>query len=263
MKEVLGGGGNNMSTYKILIIDDDPIILEDILSMIDWKKEGFDVITAINGEQGLQKTLSYVPDIIFTDVRMPYMDGLSMVKEIKKTGVTAKILMLSAYGEFSYAREAIQFGVSEYILKPELSETVLLEKLTRIRAQLDGTEKSPQFIKERQKENYSPIINSVVEYIHGHYNEVTLKNNQIADYIALSSGRLCVRFKEEVGQTISDYITDVRIAHAKDLLESGKYKVYEVSSLVGFSSSTYFSSVFHKRTGIAPTQYTGDDKHEA
>lgn len=251
-----------MNLFKILIVDDDPIILEDIITLIDWEKEGFEVVTAVNGEQGLQKATSIVPDIIMTDVRMPYMDGLSMIKELKKAGMKAHVLMLSAYGEFSYVREAMQLGAEDYILKPELSPQVLLDKLDHIRERLTGKAELPQFVKEKPEVCYSPLINNVIEYIKGHYNEPSLKNNQIADYVGISSGRLCVRFKEEVGQTISDYLTNVRISCARQLLKTGKYKVYEVASLVGFSNSTYFSSVFREKTGVTPIQYNGGEADE-
>lgn len=245
-----------MKIYKILIVDDDPIILEDILTIIDWEKEGFNVITAVNGEQGLQKSIVSEPDIIMTDVRMPYMDGLSMIKEIKAAGLSSRFLMLSAYGEFSYVREAMQLGVCDYILKPELSSQNLLEK---IRKMMEDEADAAKRVEKKTEVSYSPLINNAIAYICAHYNEPDLKNSQIADFVALSSGRLCVRFKEEVGQTLSDYITDVRVAQAKELLISGRYKVYEVASLVGYNNSTYFSSVFHDRTGISPAQYHGGD----
>ena len=119
---------------KTMLVEDERIILEDLLSIINWQDEGFSIVaTARNGKQGLQKFEQYRPELIITDIRMPILDGLSMMKSIKHTNPAVQFLFLSAYSEFDYAKEALRLGAWDYILKTEISEQYLKEKLSLIR----------------------------------------------------------------------------------------------------------------------------------
>ena len=133
--------------------------------------------------------------------------------------------------------------------------TELLEKLIKIRDMQEGKEKEFKSANWEQTLRYSPIINNVITYINEHYSESAMKNADIAEAVELSVGRLCVRFKDEVGITLSEYITECRISNAKRLLLDGSYTVYEVAMIVGFGNSTYFGSVCRDHMGVPPIQY--------
>ena len=117
-----------MAGYGILLVDDEEEVRSAILKKIDWAALGFDrVHDAENGEDALEKIEQYKPDVLMTDIRMPYMDGLELCTHVRKKYPSMKLLIFSGFDDFTYARQAIKLNVSEYILKP-----VNLEELTGI-----------------------------------------------------------------------------------------------------------------------------------
>ncbi len=114
---------------RVLIVEDEPIIRMGILKVIEWDKLGCEVAaTAENGEEALERVAAMMPDLIISDIKMPKMDGLSMVSQLYEKYPHIKVILLSGYKEFDYAQKAIEYGVSEYILKPvdqdKLEETI-------------------------------------------------------------------------------------------------------------------------------------------
>ena len=111
-----------MEQIKVMLVDDDHLVLHDLQRMIDWQGLGFNIEEiAYNGKLGIDRYEKSKPQIIFTDIKMPIMDGIDMMKAIKKSNENVLFVILSAYGEFEYAQQAIQLGAHAYILKDELS----------------------------------------------------------------------------------------------------------------------------------------------
>ena len=113
---------------SVMIVDDEKLMLEDLSTMIDWEAYGYQIIaTAFNGKLALRKYREYHPQVIFTDIRMPFMDGIEMISEIRKTDEKVSIVLLTAYEDFSYAKAAIRHGITEYVIKSEITENSLSE----------------------------------------------------------------------------------------------------------------------------------------
>ncbi len=126
-----------MSLYRIMLVDDEEEVRTAIIRKIDWEKLGFVVVgDAENGQDALEKIDQLEPDVIMTDIRMPYMDGLTLASRIRQKYPAIKILIFSGYDDFEYAQQAIKLNVTEYILKPVNVEE-LSEILTRVRMNLD------------------------------------------------------------------------------------------------------------------------------
>lgn len=120
--------GEKMNLYKIMLVDDEEEVRKSIIRKIDWADAGFEVIgDAENGQDALEKIEQNEPDVVLTDIRMPYMDGLSMAEAIRQQYPSIKIVIFSGFDEFEYAKKAIKLNVIEYILKP-----VNVEELTAI-----------------------------------------------------------------------------------------------------------------------------------
>ncbi|AIQ11032.1 response regulator [Paenibacillus durus] len=126
--------------YKLFIVDDEQLVVETLSTMIDWNASGVRIAgTANNGKQALERILESDPDVILTDIRMPGMSGLELIRALKEKGCQAECIIVSGYSEFEYAKEAIELEAVDYLIKPaeleEVSRTVLraIERLERKR----------------------------------------------------------------------------------------------------------------------------------
>ncbi len=126
-----------MAAYSVLLVDDEEDVIQAIIKKIDWESLGFYVSGyAHNGVEALELSEQAQPDVVMTDIKMPYMDGLELAKRLKKQIPTVRILIFSGFDEFEYAKEAIRLEAEEYILKPINAEE-LTRVFMRIRESLD------------------------------------------------------------------------------------------------------------------------------
>ena len=118
--------------YKVFLVDDEIVIREGIRNSFPWEENGFTLVgEAPDGELALQTMQDVKPDILITDIRMPFMDGMQLCEAVSHTMPWVQIVILSGYDDFTYAQQAISLGVKEYLLKP-VSAQELLEVLQRI-----------------------------------------------------------------------------------------------------------------------------------
>lgn len=126
-----------MDLYRIILVDDEEEVRQSIIKKINWEEAGFSVVgDAENGEEALEKVEVLEPDVILTDIRMPYMDGLTLAERVRQKYPSIKIVIFSGYDDFEYAKRAIKLNVTEYILKPVNMEE-LTAILKRIQSNLD------------------------------------------------------------------------------------------------------------------------------
>ncbi|UQZ33551.1 DNA-binding response regulator [Paenibacillus sp. PK3_47] len=121
---------------KVLIVDDEPKLREGLRTLIPWEEQGYTVVaTAANGIEALEKFHTFAPKLIVADIRMPGMDGLEMVSELRKEGADCHVLILSGYADFEYAKRAISYHIDGYLLKP-VDEDELISYLQDIRTSI-------------------------------------------------------------------------------------------------------------------------------
>lgn len=152
-----------MSLYRIMLVDDEEEVRKAMIRKMDWEQLGFTVAgDAENGEDALEKLELLEPDVVMTDIRMPYMDGLTLVARIREKYPFIKILIFSGYDDFEYAKQAIKYRVTEYILKPVNGEE-LAEILKRVRISLDEEIKQRRNISMLQEsyEKSLPMLREV------------------------------------------------------------------------------------------------------
>jgi two-component system response regulator YesN len=131
------------SMYKVLIIDDEVLVRVGLKTTIDWELIGFTVVAeASNGEQGYEQYLKHSPDVVITDIKMPRRDGLWLVEKIRKENKDVRILVLTCYDEFSYARKALKVGADDYILKSEVEDEELISVMKSVKNDIDQMKKS-------------------------------------------------------------------------------------------------------------------------
>lgn len=246
--------------YRLLIVDDEVGIRNGLANFFPWAELGFQVIgQARNGEQALkmiEETEEQI-DVLITDIRMPVMDGLKLIEELKKRGFSGKIVLLSAYNDFEYARRGLQLGVYDYILKPT-DYRKIAELFERLKKELDadyGNEKlRAEDLYDRFGFDYKEkIIREVKEYIKQNYAEIKLAD--AAAHVNLSASYLSVLFSSEAGISFSEYVQTVRLKEAARLLVETYSRIYEVSEQVGYGNPKNFTRAFRKFYGVSPRDY--------
>lgn len=155
--------GETETMLKIFLAEDEIVMREGIRNNIAWQEEGFEFVgEASDGELAYPMIQKLKPDILITDIRMPFMDGLELSRIVKQELPDTSILILSGYGEFDYAKEAISIGVEDYLLKP-VTSAQLLEAIRRIAEKFTAGEadrkrqKTKKNRKHLQKEDCSDI----------------------------------------------------------------------------------------------------------
>ncbi|WP_217595705.1 response regulator [Cohnella sp. GbtcB17] len=123
--------------YRLLIVDDEPAIREGLKTLIDWRLHGFELCgEAANGRQGADMCLALRPDAVLADIRMPGRSGIDMLNEAREAGLASRFLLLTGYSDFQYAQQAIELGVSGYLLKP-IDPEELADRMAKLRTELD------------------------------------------------------------------------------------------------------------------------------
>ena len=240
---------------KVLIVEDEEMIRKGIVLTVDWAALDCVVVgEAANGVQGLEAARRLEPSLIITDLKMPQMDGIEMLKALRAEGCKAYVIILTAYDHFSYAQSALRLGAVDYLLKP-FHDGDLENAITRLqqRMQSGGEQAAP--IGATRKGAKSKYVLEAMDYISKHYNDPDISVGSVAESLNISEGYLSHTFKKETDYTLLNYITRYRIHKAMELLKDCRVKVYEVAEQVGYRDIAYFSATFKKYTGISPSEY--------
>lgn len=130
--------------FKVVVVDDEPLILRSVKKSIQDAHTGFKIVgEAINGKFAIDIIEETLPDVVFTDIRMPVLDGLALIEELIHRGIQSKVVILSGYQEFDYAKRALKFGVADYLLKP-IDREKLSDLLCKIYNDLDDLKNKNQ-----------------------------------------------------------------------------------------------------------------------
>lgn len=231
--------------YKVLLVEDEEKIRKGLANFFDWKKVNTELIgVATNGEEGFKEIYTKKPDIVITDIRMPHVDGLEMIKRASQIH-EFRTIIISGYDEFEYARTALKLSVDEYILKPidfeELSNAILSLQNKQIQSSSSTYGEAEPFI----------------HYIKSHIDQ-RIYLDDLCQFFDLSSTTINEIIKEECNMTAVELINLIKVEYATSLLKLNKYKMYEIADMTGFSSYKYFSEVFKKVKQTSPSNYLND-----
>ena len=244
----------NKAMYKVLIAEDEPRSREGFTRIIDWEKYGFSIAsTAKDGIEALNICNSQEINLLFTDIRMPKMDGLELSKTVKKEFPDMEVLLISAYREFEYAHRAIELGVKHYLLKP-IEEAKLISALKSIKKgflENQSDKPTPDYVKDCPEQLEESIRNIIAD----EYNNENLSVSYIADKLAYNSAYLGRAFKTTEGISIREYIKKHRIKQACKLIANTGMRIYEVSYAVGFNDVGTFYESFRNCMGCTPAEY--------
>lgn len=241
--------------YKVVIIDDEPIIVTGLTKMLPWEDYGCQVVgTAENGLEGLSIIREKRPDIVISDIYMPRMDGLTMAAALKSEFEDMELTILTGYRDFELAQQAIKLGVARFVLKPSN-----MEELEEAIGVMVSNLKKKGIQGEQDSAANSFIVNRALEYMRQNYRQkVTLKD--VADNIYVSQWHLSKLLNRHTGQSFSELMNGIRIEEAKELLKNPAYRVGDVAEMVGFLDMAHFSRVFKKIAGISANEYRNSMK---
>lgn len=342
--------------FKVFVVDDECLVIEGIrLLMEDVNVECEIVGSAYDGISAWNQIQQVKPDVLITDIKIPGIDGLDLIRKCKKYFPQILAIVISGFQEFVLAQKAIELGVIGYVDKPitgqkledvlRKAETIHFKNMLEESHRRNFAGKVDQLTEELLDENYETVlemveqlkkeflseqpaieeyrwnmfmictsvvgcyydntnasipekhfpsyknlsflttyeavdqyvdavisniigkmkaehegvthgsIKNLIMYIEEHYNE-DISLNQLADMLKMSPVYLSSLFKEETGISYVRYLTDIRIARAKELLSQG-HLVREVCEMVGYPNYRYFCDLFKKHTGVTPTEYKG------
>ncbi len=247
--------------YRVVIVDDEPSIVLGLSRMIDWQSFGCEVAgTADSGQEGIKVIDEVKPDILFTDIQMPGIDGLTMIAALKSEHEDMQITILTGYRDFEYAKEAIRLGVHRFLLKPskmdELSEAIesMVEKLNRRASRGMGAERPEEGAKEEPSTAGNFIVDSAVAFMRENYKE-KLQLADVAEHVYVSVWHLSKLLNSVTGKNFSELLNGIRIEKAKELLPDPSLHVADIAERVGFVDMAHFARVFKRITGMSANEY--------
>ena len=245
--------------YRVVVAEDEPLILGSMVRKITEMNIGFQVVgTADDGKIALELVEFHTPDVLVTDIRMPVMDGLELLKITFSRHPNMKKIVISGYDDFKYAQQALKYEAADYLLKPVKAEE-LLEAFSRIRISLDAQRNQIKQNILKLKDNYSysteEIARLVEIYIKENYTQ-EINFDLVSQNFNFNSSYLSKIFTRYIGENPSKYLISLRINKARHLLVSNReLSIKEIGELVGYPNQFYFSRIFKSVTGKSPVNY--------
>jgi two-component system response regulator YesN len=271
--------------YSLVIVDDEEGIRNGLAEAVHWHEIGFKIAGLFeDGIDVIQYIEQHHVDVILTDIRMAEVSGLEVAEYVFRNKPETFVVINSGFQDFEYAQQAFRFNVKQYLLKPT--------KVAEIRELFAGIRKTFELRKENdwkrlEYERYMQplpqqqlpvvllagplsdgnadeppdkststkrLIEKAKRYIDdNYYREISLEN--VAEFIYLHPVYLSRMFKQLTGNTFTDYLTEVRIRRAIELMCNKQYKIHVICKKVGYHSTKYFTRVFKKHTGCTPKEY--------
>ena len=241
--------------YSVVLVDDERLIVRGLKTVINWTELGCEVTgTAYDGAGGLELVRRLEPDIVLTDIRMPNMDGLTMLAALRSEYPRMQMSVLTAYRDFEYARQALNLGVCRYLLKPsnmdELVEAVRV--MTQRLGERSGEEDEGETAEAAEAGSF--IVQKALSYMREHYaDHMTLSD--VADKVYVSQWHLSKLINRHTHQSFFELIGSMRAERARLLLADPSMRVVDVALAVGYHDVAHFSKSFKRVTGKTPVEY--------
>ncbi len=239
--------------YRVLLIDDENIIVEGLRRVVRWADYNCQVVgTACDAEEGTRLIRALHPHILFTDIRMPGRDGLSMVAALRSEYPDMQVAILTGYRDFAYAQEAIRLGVTRFLLKPSKMEEIK-EALMVMTQRLDK-QSTIQEEEEQSQTASSFIVNQALSFMEKNYSQ-KLTLQAVADCCYVSQWHLSKLLNRYAEKSFYDILNAIRIQKAKELLADPKLKIGEIGEMVGYADTAHFARTFKKLEGMSANEY--------
>jgi len=249
---------------RLMIVDDDQVILNGLAGIVKkFDISDSEIITAYDGVDALEKLKGKGADLVITDISMPGMNGLEFIREAKAYKYCSRFVILTGYDEFEFARQAIRYQVTDYLLKP-INKNDLFNIIHKVDMELHG-------IDQHEKDMILPDIDvckvtydrnqcsdkmvKILEYIDDNYT-LDISLNQAGRALDVHPNYICTLFNHDLGITFLYYVESVRLKKSIELLLSEMERpIKDIASVSGFMNERHFYKVFRKRLGSTPGQF--------
>ncbi len=243
--------------YQMIIADDDAIIRGSLLSRYDWESMGFHIAAVCeDGREVIEQLQSGLIDVVLCDIVMCDVSGLEVARYIQENRLHTRVVLISGYQEFEYARRGISYGVSAYLLKP-LEVDELQSAFANVAAELKRIEELRAQDKYAMPYLQDPDVLRIKTYLQEHLSE-NPSTAELAEVVHLSARHLSRKFLTAEGQTISKYILDLQMSRAMTLLRSGSMSIPDICQRTGFSDEKYFRRVFRSYFGYSVSKLSSN-----
>ncbi|URN95757.1 MAG: response regulator [Candidatus Pristimantibacillus lignocellulolyticus] len=253
---------------KACIVDDEKLVRKGIITIMPWDKFSIEVIAeASNGVRALEIMSEQPIDLLFTDLNMPEMDGMQLIREVKEKYSNVQIVILTCHPEFEYVQEALRLGAIDYILKTQLENDVMEDMLqqivTRYYERLSTISQSKPMelntvYRGKYPEEIVQSIKKTVNYMQEQH-EMNFTQEHIAKVANMSRGYFSQCFKDIMGTSFHKYLKNMRLMRSKQLLLSTNRPIYDIAQQTGFKDEKYFSRQFLLEVGMLPSDFRNQD----
>lgn len=238
---------------RIMIVEDEQRARRGLHNLITTISDEYEIVAeASDGKQALELIHTVKPEVVFTDLKMPYMDGMSLIRAVNAMGLPTRFVIISAYEEFEMARQAISLNVQDYLIKPVTYDEVE-ELLKRLSAREGIGAEEIKNIQEKYP-NAHPYVLKALNIIEKSY-AAKISQKELAEDLGMTQEYFCYLFNKDVGETFSKFLKNYRIQIAKSLLVNKGVPREEVPYHVGFSDTKYFSKVFREVVGMSVSEF--------
>mgnify|MGYP001156500227 CR=1 FL=1 len=245
---------------KVLVVDDEVWMCKTLNKIIEEDTASFVVTgTAKNGAEALDILERSAVDLVLTDIKMPFMDGIQLMEQMRMKKMEQPVILITGFEEFQYARQALRLGAYDYLSKPIKKQEVLRVLASVETAHFGSKVSQTALAASDQEENRRGIqvIEWVKEVVDQQYHE-DLSLSIIAEKMGFNPSYLSRLFKEEAGISFVKYLTKKRMEEAQKLLEHTRLNVSDVSKSVGYFDEKHFSKIFKREVGVPPNHYRKD-----
>lgn len=246
--------------YSVYIVDDEVWLVDSLEILLERMELDIEVVgketSSLNAYDDI---IRLKPDIVFTDIKMPELDGLELMERVGEKSPATVFIIISGFADFEYARTAMKNKAVSYCLKPFEEDDIkkALESamaLCRDRKILTSMEQGRKADGEEVERSSSETFLMIEDYIRNHFKE-NIGLQDVADRFFFSAAYLSILFKKESGMNFTTYMNKLSVDYACELLKNTSLPINEISEMSGVSSYYYFCRIFKKAKGITPTEY--------